>query len=229
MVGSPDRGRQEGLGNPLFANEASRVGVLCPEQGYSPVARPRSVGGLFRTFGRHLRGTCSQTLRRRVVQPHIQEGLRLGARASGAFRETVRLCTSAWRSGVGERQVIGLNAHRQWRPDGWQQRALLAGRARDSWRCFSGCWPRLTWSAGDHPEHPPLEVQASGRRTGHTGLQDPATRVTPKAVYSAWRPGQDGGSRLHCALDIPARSQEGDRVARALRELITTQERLVVQ
>ena len=86
------------------------MGVLCPEQGYWPVARPRSVGGLFRTFGRHVRGTCSQTLRRRVVQPHIQEGLRLGARASGAFRETVRLRTSAWRSGVGERQVIGLNA-----------------------------------------------------------------------------------------------------------------------
>ena len=97
-------------GNPLFANEASRVGVLCPEQGYWPFARPRSVGGLFRTFGRHVQGTCSQTLRRRVVQPHIQEGLRLGARASGAFRETVRLRTSAWRSGVGERQVIGLNA-----------------------------------------------------------------------------------------------------------------------
>ena len=45
-----------------------------------------------------------------MVQRHMQEGLRLGARASGAFRETVRLRTSAWRSGVGERQVIGLNA-----------------------------------------------------------------------------------------------------------------------
>ena len=99
-------GRREDLGNPKFTNEPSGLGVLCPEQGYWPVARPRSVGGLFGTFGRHLRGACSQTLRRRVVQRHIQEGLRLGARASGAFRETVRLRTSAWRSGVGERQVI---------------------------------------------------------------------------------------------------------------------------
>ena len=88
---------------------------------------------------------------------------------------------------------------------------------------------RLAWSAGDHPAGPPLEVQASGWRTGHTRLQDPAARVTPKAVYPAWRPGQDGGSWLHRALDIPARSQEGDRVARVLRGLITTQELLVVQ
>ena len=87
------------------------MGVLGPEQGYWPVARTRSVGGLFPTFTRHVQGTCSQTLRRRVVQPHVQEGLRLGAQATAAFRKTVHLHTSAWRSCVGESQVMGLNTH----------------------------------------------------------------------------------------------------------------------
>ena len=51
-------GRRENLGNPWLTNEPSGLGVLCPEQGYWPVVRPRSVGGLFRTFGRHVRGPC---------------------------------------------------------------------------------------------------------------------------------------------------------------------------
>ena len=105
------------MGNTLFSNKASRVGVLCPKQSYWPVPRPRSVGGLFRTFGRYVRCTCSQTLRRRVAKPHIQEGLRLGARASGAFRETVRLRTSDWRSGVGEKRV-------------WRQQRMWSVRTR---------------------------------------------------------------------------------------------------
>ena len=95
--------------------------------------------------------------------------------------------------------------------------------------CFSACRTRPAWSAGDHPAGPPLEVQASGWRTSHTRLQDPAAFVTPQVVYPAWRPGQDGGSWLHRALDLPDRSQEGDRVAGVLREFITSKELLVLE
>ena len=38
---------EKNLGNSWLTNEPSGLGVLCPEQGYWSVGRPRSVGGLF--------------------------------------------------------------------------------------------------------------------------------------------------------------------------------------
>ena len=72
---------------------------------------------------------------------------------------------------------------------------------------FPACRPRPAWSAGDHPAGPPLEVQSSGGWPGHRGLQDTVDRAAQEAGHSAWRAGQDGGPRLHRALDVSTRTQ----------------------
>ena len=49
---------------------------------------------------------------------------------------------------------------------------------------------------------------STGGRWGDIGLQDTVTNAASNAVYSAWRPGQDGRSELHCVLEVSASAHE---------------------